>query len=458
MKETLHIYFTSDLHSHFRNWPNLTYQLNKHRQKHEDNQDFYLILDNGDHLDRVNPITEATLGQANIELLNQARYDIVTLGNNEGITLSHQDLYQLYEQANFKVVCANVYSSLESNPPWLKTYEIFETDQGTRIGVIGLTAGFKLFYEKLGWIVEDPMTTLDQLLPEVRSQSDVVILLSHLGAYEDEAIAEKFPVDVILGGHTHHLFQTGQIANQTIMNAVGKHGHYYGNVRIEYDHQSKQVTNMEGHALPISSDEDSMTVKKINELQSLASDIMSQVVTEVDKDYPIDWFKETSVMKAFVQELQNWTGAEAAMLNSGVLLRGFNQGQVTKKDIHESCPHPMNPCTMVLSGQELIETVRMLESERFIHFELKGLGFRGEVIGKMVYSNIEIEYHGDSNYVETIFLNGEEVDPEREYTIATADTFSFPWLLPTITSVKEKHYYMPEFIRDVLEECLSKLY
>lgn len=34
-------------------------------------------------MDRSHPLTEATLGKANIELLNDAQVDVVTIGNNE---------------------------------------------------------------------------------------------------------------------------------------------------------------------------------------------------------------------------------------------------------------------------------------------------------------------------------------------------------------------------------------
>ena len=51
------------------------------------------LLDIGDHLDRSNIYTEATLGLGNVKMLNEAQYDVVTIGNNEGITLAFDDLF-----------------------------------------------------------------------------------------------------------------------------------------------------------------------------------------------------------------------------------------------------------------------------------------------------------------------------------------------------------------------------
>ncbi|MGP4073038.1 bifunctional metallophosphatase/5'-nucleotidase [Piscibacillus sp. B03] len=458
MRETLHFYFTSDLHSHFENWPKIMHDIKEKTYKHQFEKEFYMLLDNGDHMDRSHPITEATLGNGNIQLLNQANFNVATLGNNEGITLPSKQLYHLYDDATFDVVCANVEPKYEAKPDWLKPYKIYETPSGIKIGVIGLTAPFQAFYEKLGWQTYPPFDVLDQWYSDIRAQSDVLVVLSHLGINSDEAMAEQYDIDVIIGGHTHHLLRQGQIHRGTLITAVGKHGYYYGTVTLTYDHEKRSVIDREGYAISVEDEQpDQATTKQLKDLNDQSDETLGRVVAELEQPYPINWSEETSLMKHFVQALRKWTNSDCAMLNSGVLLTGFDEGPVTRKDIHRSCPHPMNPCTMVLTGQELVETVRMVESERFIQFELKGLGFRGERIGKMVYSNVELDYHENSHYVETVFVNGEKVDPHATYTIATADTFSFPWLLPPISSVKEKHYYLPEFLRDILEKCLSTL-
>ncbi|WP_027964338.1 bifunctional metallophosphatase/5'-nucleotidase [Halalkalibacillus halophilus] len=457
MKESIHIYFTSDLHSYFQSWPYTMQSISQKINQHEEDGEFYLLLDNGDHMDRVHPITEASLGQANVSLLNAANYHAVTLGNNEGITLPEDELYHLYDEATFDVVCANLQAASRKNPNWLAPYKIYETKHQTRIAVIGLTAPFQLFYEKLNWTALNPFDVLDDLIPDLESKADVIIVLSHLGINDDEAIARNYNVDAIIGGHTHHLLEKSKTVNGSTIHAAGKNGLYYGEVFIEYDHKTKELVTNHGSALLNASTPHKQTSELLNQLEIEANDKLNQAVANLQGDLPINWYEETTLMKSFVQTLKEWTGAEAAMLNSGVLLEGFKKGMVTKKAVHQSCPHPMNPCTMILTGKELLEAIRMLESDHYINFELKGLGFRGKKIGKMIYDDIELHYHEDSNYVEQIYLKGEAVEAQRYYKIATADTFSFSWLLPPISTVKEKHYYMPEFLRDVLEVCLANI-
>lgn len=67
-----------------------------------------LTFDLGDAMDRVHPLSEATDGQANVELLNQIGYDAVTIGNNEGLGNTKEQLERLYQHANFDVVLGNL--------------------------------------------------------------------------------------------------------------------------------------------------------------------------------------------------------------------------------------------------------------------------------------------------------------------------------------------------------------
>src|SRR5699024_1468282 len=100
MQENIHLYYTNDLHSHFENRPKLTAVVTKQKQEAGRYEGTTLSADIGVHMDRVNPMLEATLGKANVTRLKEAEYDRVTLGNNEGITLGHDVLYHLYDDAS----------------------------------------------------------------------------------------------------------------------------------------------------------------------------------------------------------------------------------------------------------------------------------------------------------------------------------------------------------------------
>src|SRR5690625_7920666 len=102
----------------------------------------------------IHQIKEVTMVKANVELKKELDYDHVTLGNNEGITLSHHQLYHLYDDASFSVVCSNLQCIGQTKPSWLKTSKIIHSNQGVSIGVLCLTAPFNRYYNLLYWHVK----------------------------------------------------------------------------------------------------------------------------------------------------------------------------------------------------------------------------------------------------------------------------------------------------------------
>ena len=208
MKEVIHLLHTNDLHSHFENWPKIRRFVTEKMSQYEKKKEDYLLVDLGDFMDRYHPLTDATNGLANVEIMNQLPYDYVTIGNNEGITNSKFQLDRLYADGNFQVVLSNLLDKeTMAIPSWAKPYQITQTKQGTKIAVIGLTAPIELSYHSFGWEILDSVTALNEWLPEIKKEADVIVLLSHLGLPDDKFLAKTYPeIDVIVESHTHHLF------------------------------------------------------------------------------------------------------------------------------------------------------------------------------------------------------------------------------------------------------------
>lgn len=152
------LYHTNDIHSHLSTYNKIIRYLN--------DKAHCWYVDLGDHVDRSHPFTEGTLGKGNVELLNQAGVDVVTIGNNEGITLTHDDFNHLYDDADFAVTCCNLVDEQGNYPAHIKPY-IIEEKLGVKVGFIGATAEFTPFYKALGWNVLEPLT-------EIRKQVEII--------------------------------------------------------------------------------------------------------------------------------------------------------------------------------------------------------------------------------------------------------------------------------------------
>lgn len=455
-KEKIYFYYTNDLHSNFSQWSRVTAFLKEKQMIRKANQEAYWTVDIGDHVDRSHPITEATGGLANVELLNDAGYDVVTLGNNEGITLSHQELYQLYNQADFDVVCSNLQSMDGWTPFWLKRTQIKTTDSGIRIGFIGLTAPFNAFYHLLDWHVESEFDALDRHMDTLAEETDVIILLSHLGITVDQEIARRYPaVDVIMGGHTHHLLEKGEMVNNTLITAAGKHCYYIGEVELLWNHAKQELEAKQANAHSLQEHtKDLETEQYLQKLLDTSDTYLDKVIATVNQPIEVKWFEETPIISSLTKVLRKWTHADIGMLNAGVLLDSLPAGPVTKGDIHRICPHPINPVLVDLKGDELIEVVRAALSPSFTELRLKGFGFRGEILGKMIFSGIHVEtaFHRNGElYVKNVYTeNGYPIQASKTYYVATADTFTFGQLLPEVARSTKKQYFVPEFLRDLL--------
>ncbi|WP_226669418.1 bifunctional metallophosphatase/5'-nucleotidase [Metabacillus litoralis] len=462
MIETIHLYHTNDLHSHFENWPKIVGFLKDKRKLHELHNEEMLLVDIGDHADRFHPITEATKGKANVMLLNQLHYDAATIGNNEGITFAHDDLNDLYHEAEFPVIISNFYTEQDERPEWVVPYEIKTLKNGFKVAFLGVTVFYEKFYELLGWKVKDPFQSLNEVIQQVKGQADMIVLLSHLGITDDEMIANDFPdIDIIIGGHTHHVLKQGKRINSTLVAGAGKYGQYIGYISIEIKTNEKQL--IENNAALYSTSElhhfCQETTEYLNRLYKDSDEILSEEIGVIDHQLTVDWFHDSPFPQLLASALREWCDGEVAMVNSGILLESLPKGRVTRKDLHRICPHPINPCKIYLKGDVLKEVILQSRDEKMEHLQLKGLGFRGKVMGRMVFDGISVKtdiLSDGKQHVTEILVNHQPINPDRLYKVATLDMFTLGPLYPEISHAEKKIFYMPELLRDVLAWKLGK--
>jgi 5'-nucleotidase len=453
MEEIIHIYHSNDLHSHLEHWPAINKLLTERRRWHEETGEEVLIFDIGDHMDRWHPLSDGTRGKANCTLLNEAGYDAATIGNNEGITLPFEDLDSMYLEKKFELLVANLFKQDGSRPTWAKPYYVYISKKGTKIGVIGMTVNFARFYEQLGWKLTDPIEELAKCVAELKGKADVIILLSHLGIHDDELIAGQFPeIDVILGGHTHHILHEGKEVGSTLLAGAGKYGYYTGHVMLKLDCDTKGILSKKACLYDMKELPQSEIV---DDYYSIGKQLMNETVATLPAELPAEPLAHSALVKMLTQALREWCDADCAFMNAGMLLHGLKSGPVTQFDLLEICPHPINPCTIKLSGAELKEVLLQTRDEKWPHMQIKGLGFRGSVMGVMEYDGIEFIIR---NNVHQILINGDPIQAKKMYELAIPDMFTFGRFFPEIYRAAEKHYWLPEFLRNLLEWKLVNLY
>lgn len=437
----LTIFHTNDIHSHLHEYARIQAFLNKRRPELH-HPSFY--LDIGDHVDLSAPVTEATMGKKNVELLNEANCDIATIGNNEGMTISHEALNTLYDKANFDVICANVLDE-EGQLPHNMTNSIIKTVEDTRILFIAATAPFTPFYRALDWGVTDPLEAIKDEINMHQGEYDILIVMSHVGVFFDERLCQELPeIDLILGSHTHHYFENGELNNGVLMAAAGKYGQYLGEVTLTIDH--RQVIDKTARLHPVDTLPEVKTHFEEEGKQLLSEPIVYHSINIENK---MNVITESSYLLA--ESVFEFTNADCTIINAGLLVKSIHSEQMTEYDIHSLLPHPINAVRIKLKGIDLKRVIMKSQKQEYMYEHAQGLGFRGDIFGGYILYNI--------GYIESearYFINGEEIQDNEEYILGTIDMYTFGRYFPMLKELPTE-YLMPEFLRDIFKEKLLEI-
>lgn len=458
----LHILHSNDLHSQLEQTPKIYTVVSSLRQKWEQQGEKSLLLDIGDHMDRVRLETEGTDGQMNRAILEATGYDAITFGNNELLTFSQQHLEEIYQDSSVSVISTNV-TDVKSGerPSWMLPRKIITCD-GIRVGLLGVTIPYPLVYEMMGWQVKDPEQILKEEVEQYREEVDVLVLLSHLGLFHDQQIAEKVQgIDIILGGHTHHLLETPEWIGTTLIAAAGKFGSHLGQITIEFDLKKRKIIHMEGCCHPLDDvvGPAAQIVQLMEQYRLQAEKNLSFPVAHLQQPLPISWQRESPFGNLLADSLREWVGAEMAMVNSGQLLADLPAGEITRGKIHQVCPHPINPVLIEIEGKRIWQSLEESLLEEYIEMGIRGFGFRGKILGSLCVSGLHIVYDPNGvpyHKIRSIRIGAKPLYKEKTYQLATVDMFTFGAGYLELKKGKLLRYYLPEFLRDLIAYQLKK--
>ena len=168
------------------------------------------FVDIGDFSDGT-PFSTEYKGEADVAAMNAAGYDFGTFGNHEFNNPLAQ-LQKLLRLTKHPVLLANAVDRATKKPIG-EAWRI-ERVGGVRVGVFGLVTRESATYPaaKEGVDILDEVATARSVVEALRTQADIVILLSHCGEGTDEKLATEVPgIDVIIGGHSHSRMPIGQL-------------------------------------------------------------------------------------------------------------------------------------------------------------------------------------------------------------------------------------------------------
>ncbi|ANZ58308.1 multifunctional 2',3'-cyclic-nucleotide 2'-phosphodiesterase/5'-nucleotidase/3'-nucleotidase [Fructilactobacillus lindneri] len=456
MKTKVAILHTNDLHSHFENVPKIIRFMKSQTDKLRAAGYTVFKVDDGDAIDRFNPLTDATSGKGNIEILNKMNYDVATIGNNEALTNSHSELNDLYNQANFQIVLDNVIDEDTGKAPvWAKSFADYKLKNGTKLRFMALTCPYPTF-KFMDWKVLPVMPTIAADLKKWQGDYDVLILLSHLGINYDRKIAKAFPeISIIVGGHTHHLLEHGEMVQQTLLTAAEKWGHYVGQITFEVD--GSEIFNRDAKVFKVSEMEAEDTdFEMISAWNDKGKKLLaSQKVAKLPQKLKNNLLEDNPLIEIGLKAIEQATDTDAAVLNTGLFLDDLPKGIVDMNQIHKILPHNIHVMKTEFLGYNLWRMVKEMEKNKgfLIRFTQKGMGFRGKNFGLLIYDGIKYDQSK-----QQLFWHDKLVLPDQKYKIALIDHYDFIPFFPTISIVGKNTIYFNGTLENVFAKYLAKKY
>ena len=206
-----------------------------------------LLLDAGDLYTR-GPYHKVFYGELEMAAMNAMKYDAWELGNNEfkgetELPGADERLYRLIGLAQFPVLCSNIKTDAGEYLEGVQPY-IVKKVGGVNVGILGVSSlKVKKYSQGANKIVEDPVDTAKELLPQLQVQSDIQIVLSHAGLSEDVKMDMKLAnkgLSLIVGADDHYVIEKPiwRSGGVPIVQAGGEGDIYLGRIDLTFERRA----------------------------------------------------------------------------------------------------------------------------------------------------------------------------------------------------------------------------
>jgi S-sulfosulfanyl-L-cysteine sulfohydrolase len=382
-----------------------------------------LLLDSGDAW-YGSAIALMTDGQANVDVMNAMGYDAMTL--HWEFNLGKETLLQRIAESNFAVLAQNLVDT-DFEDRILEPSLVREMN-GLRVAVVGEAYPFSLLTTedrdanpemRMGYRDLELQAEIDRLRQE--EGVDILILLSHMGYEQDRAIAERLNgVDVIVGGHSHDILWQPEQVGQTLILQGGSHGKFLGKLDLEV--RDGKISGYEHQLLPVIAEQiepDSGINELINNLYAPFEDEFKREIGEAGSVlYRRSLFGGTTdaFMTAAYKEIVTADIGCASGWRFGTTIL---PGPITFEDVYNAMkPTPSPLYKASLSGRTIVEIMEDNLDNVFNPDPLLKLG--GDVT-RCSGPKVDLTRNAPREQrTSNIMINGEPMDRERVYAIATS--------------------------------------
>ncbi|MCR5741050.1 MAG: bifunctional metallophosphatase/5'-nucleotidase, partial [Gammaproteobacteria bacterium] len=420
-----------------------------------------------------NFVSSISKGKYNIELMNEAEYDLFVLGNHE-FDYGLDELRNRINEFSGTTLSANIeyVGSNENKLSSVKPYEIVEYGQ-TKVAYIGLTTPSSITSSTPGNFIENNSyaysfffggeeneeyfyNRVQYYIDEVKEYgADYVIILSHLGDTKSESpydsrtlISKTNGVDAVLDGHAHNIINNERIKNKdgdkVLLSSTGSKFERIGELVISNNKiTSTLIKKYDG--------KDTKVDSKVSSILSEYNEKLSEVIGHTNYDLNIGnsiqrlvRMRETNLADLVTDSYRIGLNAQIAIQNGGGIRVKIPAGDITYKNIYDVLPFGNMMCLIKAKGQDIINALEVgamkvpsntllnAKSEFGGFLQVSGLKY---TIDTSIDSSVKLNSKGivtsiDGEYrvkdVKVLINNEyEDIEANEEYLVATTRYIAF---------------------------------
>ena len=285
------------------------------------------------------------------------------------------------------------------------TNEVLVTTRAEK--VIGSFVNMKNARKEIGVICDNYRT----------EDTDLTILLTHIGYENDLALAEELDptwgIDMIIGGHSHTYMDKPTIVNGIPIVQAYTGTDYIGRFDIDYDKETKTITDWQWQAVPITQDtspSDPVMEEVVDGYKALTDRKYHRVVTRFHRmlTHP-SREQETELGNLYADLMVEESSFDIMMFGSGAIRKKEFGPVVEYQDLLENTPFDSPVWMIYLSGKTFRKVImHLMRDEAWV----------GETEFFQFSKGVHIKYNRTSRELEGFTFRGKPVEDEETYSIA----------------------------------------
>lgn len=317
-----------------------------------------LILDAGDMVAGT-PVSTLFKGLPVYRVTNRWGIDASILGNHE-FDYGWTRIEEYRRIAEFPLLCANAYVMGHDGQLHLlgdAPYQIFERG-GLKIGVIGVVAewtpSMTVKEGTQGVTFVKSGEALQRLVPELSTQVDLVIVLSHVGLKHDQWLANGIRgMDLIVGGHSHTAMYEHDTIRGTYIVQAGSKGNFVGRIDLKADTEKDEITDFAYRLIPVNKDmalPDSDTEAEVKKWEDQVAELVDRPLAVAEET--LDQREMVDIAEAAFLES---TGADYAHQNNGGTRGSIDKGSFPYRTVWNTFPFDNTLVVAKVKGDRIPE-------------------------------------------------------------------------------------------------------